>query len=411
MSAIYMAAWHVSLDEAPDLYHFAANTNWGADLAALGFSNEAATGYVYPPLWAYLLSPVAGSMSAISFFDLTRCFLTASFAGSVLLAWRFMQPKNISLAAFTLISLTIAEFTMPVQLGLILNQPQMLIILLVILAFERYSAGFFVIAGGLLGLAAALKIIPIFLVLIFILDRNWRAVGACFGTAAALAGTSLVIGGPELHVQFLDRLSRLNDLILIEGANTSFEVFLHQIFYPAHARLHVGSTVREAVNVLWISAVNYFALFGSLAAATISTQALAQNERIRVRLFLFLLAITFFSPLAWIHYFALPLLLAPGLRSVFTLNQTIWVAALMATFFSLPVVDLQVFAPSGLGMTQMVVSPAIITVFVLTVWFSIKTSRGVAISFSTAEAAQFKSQTSQIGTAAIGETVQQEIRY
>ena len=56
------------------------------------------------------------------------------------------------------------------------------------------------------------------------------------------------------------------------------------------------------------------------------------------------------------------------------LQSFLWFAGMLVVFFSLPVVRLQEFAPPGFAMTQMVLSPAIIAVFALTVWFSIKTS-------------------------------------
>lgn len=377
MSAIYMAARFIFLGEFGQIYaapegFFGTDIpdRWLDELNTLGFENEVAVPYVYPPLWAYLLSPFAGRVDPIVFFDITRLVLTACFGGAILAAWKLMRPQYLSMAIFSAISVAIAEATIPAQFALMLNQPQIFVVLLVILAFERYLARCFVTAGILLGVAAAIKITPIMLCLLFLLDRNWRAASTCMITAAFLAMISLLTFGLEPHLSFLGLLSQIDSLVPMIGLNTNLEIFLHQLAVPIEARLQdFGSSV-AGKNILWITLVNNAALVLALAISVTSTAKLPAEDRIRVRLFLFAIVFVVFGPLAWAHYYVLPLLLLPGLWGIFTLGQTGALVSLMVAIFSLPMTLISLLAVKNYGTFPMVCLPVILLVIVLTLKFS-----------------------------------------
>ncbi len=85
MSAVYMAARFAALGEwaqvynaPPDFFSKDIPERWASELSALGHAGEFPVPYVYPPLWAILLSPVAGNSDPMVFFNLTRIVTTAA---------------------------------------------------------------------------------------------------------------------------------------------------------------------------------------------------------------------------------------------------------------------------------------------------------------------------------------------
>ena len=168
MSALYMAARFFALGELgefynapPDFFGQDLPDRWAAEMAAFGHAEETAKPYVYPPIWAALLSPLAGAVDPMTFFNVTRVPLIGAYAGSMFLAWRLMRPQGFRAPYFMLVSILIASLTIPFLFSASLNQPQLLVVFLILLAFERYAAGRDIAAGAVLGLAAAIKLSPV----------------------------------------------------------------------------------------------------------------------------------------------------------------------------------------------------------------------------------------------------------
>lgn len=340
MSAIYMAGrfaaqgHDAAIYMAPhDFFSRQPPQVWVDELAPFGHAESFAVPFVYPPVWAFLAAPFAQASAPEAFFDATRIVTTAAFAGTILAAWRLMRPAGMSATIFAAVSVAVASVTVPFLFSASLNQPQAVVIFLIVLAFERYAAGRPAAAGLALGLAAAIKVTPIFLAVIFLADRNWRAALWAGGTAAAIGAASLAVAGPDLHLTFLDRVRQIEGLMPLIGFNMTFETVMHDFFVPMENH---PTSINKAlfVDTPWVSLLSRVLALAAVAAALWTTRTAERTLRIRLRLILVYLAVVFFSPLAWMHYYTLPLLLAPGMLGAWGLRRTALVTGLLVAGFS-----------------------------------------------------------------------------
>ncbi len=343
MSAIYMAGHFAWLGEdawiygaPPDFFSKLVPERWTEVLIGFGLKEEFAVPFVYPPIWAFLVAPMAGTMDPITFFDITRVVTTGAFGASILVAWRLMRPAGISATAFCVVSIVIASLTVPYLFSVSLNQPQFLVVLLILLAFERYQAGKPLLAGILLGVVAAMKISPVLLCLIFVADRQWRAVAACGLTAAGIAALSLAVAGWDLHMTFLERATQIEGLVPLIGFNMTFETMMYDFFVPMEHYENTASRVLGQ-DTPWVSALSKMLLIAAIWGTFRVTRGVEETARLKVRLILLYLAVVWFGPLAWMHYYTLPLLLAPGLIGIWTVRQVALITGAMTLGFMKPV--------------------------------------------------------------------------
>ena len=342
MSALYMAGRFAALGEwtqvynaPPDFFSKEIPDRWAAELTALGFEGEFPVPYVYPPLWALLLAPFAGATDPMTFFNITRIPMLAAYSGSIFVAWRLMQPAGVRAVYFVIVGILISSITVPFLFSASLNQPQFLVIFLILLAFERYAAGKPATAGAILGLAAALKVSPIFLVLIFLADRNWRATATCFGTAGGIAALSFLVAGPDLHWAFLDKVREVDGLVPLIGFNMNYETFMYDFFVPLQD-YDISRNKLLGIDTPAVTAAGKVAMILALAAALYWTRTLPREVRLRVRVIAVYTISVWFGPLAWMHYYTLPLLLAPGLVGVWSLRHVTLMTGLLTIGFSKP---------------------------------------------------------------------------
>ena len=340
MSAIYMAGRFAWLGEhswvygaPPDFFSKLVPARWTAELEHFALQEEFSVPFVYPPIWAFLVAPFAGQTDPITFFDATRIVTTAAFGASILVAWRLMRPRGVSATVFAAVSIVVAALTVPYLFSVSLNQPQFLVVFLILLAFERYAAGRPLLAGILLGVVAAMKISPVLLCLIFAADRQWRAVLACLGTAGLLALLSLLVAGWDLHMTFLERVAQVEGLVPLIGFNMTFETMMYDFFVPMQDYPHTLSTVLGQ-DTPWVSALSKGLMIAAIWGAFRVTGGLDAFARLRIRLILVYLAIVWFGPLAWMHYYTLPLLLAPGLVGLWSWRRVALITAAMFVGFS-----------------------------------------------------------------------------
>ena len=328
LAAIYIAGHFASVGDVAMIYggetaRFAVGNvpQWRGVLESHGITGQSGSHYVYPPLWSFVVAPFAAATDPIAFFNAGRILLIASLAGSVLVVWRLMKVP-LSPFLFALIAITFIETTIPAAAALSLGQPQLLVIFLILLAFERYASGREVTAGALLGLAAAIKVTPILLALIFVADKRWRAVGAAAGISAGLALLSIAIAGFEPHLVFMSGVSWMESLMPVVGLNLTFETVMHDFFVP-FVPCEPCSDPRMGVDTAWVALASKLLLAASLVAALWATATLPTADRIRVRLMLISTAALFFGPLAWMHYYTLTMLLFLGFASTLGLRLAV----------------------------------------------------------------------------------------
>src|SRR4029079_2915000 len=88
-------------------------------------------------------------------------------------------------------------FCPPVLINLHQGQPTMILLLLVTASWALDRSGRPAAAGALVGLAAAIKLFPAYLVVYFVARRRGRALISAGATFAALNLATLTILGPE----------------------------------------------------------------------------------------------------------------------------------------------------------------------------------------------------------------------
>ena len=170
LSALYLARHMVASGQAdlvyaaPKGFFGAVPPDWGPALAALGLAGEEVLAYVYPPLWAVLLAPVTEALSPAAFFRAAAVLEMALLAASVLLAWRLARGWAMPLWGWLMLSAALLAGSAISFQAVTQLQPQIVVVFLVLLAFERDAEERPVQAGAVLALAAALKLAPAALV-------------------------------------------------------------------------------------------------------------------------------------------------------------------------------------------------------------------------------------------------------
>ena len=322
LSALYFAAhfygagqWDMVYLPGPEVHLANPPAPWRALAEAEGWVEGDLSPYLYPPLWAALLAPLVAQVSAQGFFALGLAVNLAAIAGTIWLSYRLARrPEALGFPGWAGLSLLLVFATSPGMLSVWLNQPQIAVSFLTLAAFallaDRRDLG----AGALLGLAAAIKLTPALLVVIFVMERRWRALGAFVAVAGGLGLVSLAVAGWPLHQAFLDKLAAVEGQVTLSRITASLELALYLLgglfdgsatlaFAPPHMAPEPG----------WIGWVVRAALLAGLWASWAATRALPEPPRLWARLVAVLLVGLVTNPLAWTHYLLLPLLLLPGL--------------------------------------------------------------------------------------------------
>ncbi len=227
LSALYIAGhlWQTGQSEliyaAPPGFFGGHAASWDPVMADLGIAGKVTFPYVYPPLWAALLGPVTGLMGPQAFANAVLLIQMPMLAASVLMAARLMRPATMPMLTWALIGIVILLTSSQSYIALWHNQPTITVGFLVLLCFTCLDADRPIAAGTALALAAAIKLTPAALVLILLLDRQYRATLSFALFGAALGLLSLALTGTALHGTFLDSLGLIREGALISAVNVS----------------------------------------------------------------------------------------------------------------------------------------------------------------------------------------------
>jgi len=303
---------------------------WVAAVAAVGHGGEQTYPFIYPPWVAAVMAPVA-RFDPQAAMNLNLVVNVALVLGSILLARRIIGAA-IALGTWMLISLALLVPGVPLMSALLLGQTQILVFFLCLLAFERYIAGAFFAAGVALALAACLKITPAAFALIFLFDRNGRALAAFMVSGMVMLALSYAVAGPELHLTYLSHLRTISAYIYASFFAFSFETFLFEIWNAVRgtAPLHIDNEYIFA-KPGWISVMSTLGLLIATFVLWRVTQRVDHRRRTGAQLLGLALIVAIFAPLGWAHYYLLALFLLPGvlvvmpLRRAMTLLQIVWV--------------------------------------------------------------------------------------
>jgi alpha-1,2-mannosyltransferase len=157
------------------------------------------TGFDYPPFASLLVRPLAllSDSGAVALW--LWLSLACMVAGAVVVA-RTALPASWPR---TEIALVAAVAFAPAAYNYWHGQMNPVIFLLLALAFHSWVRERELRCGALLGLAAAIKLSPIVLVVLLLRRGWWRGAGAMVGTIAASLGVAVLVIGPSAVHTFL----------------------------------------------------------------------------------------------------------------------------------------------------------------------------------------------------------------
>lgn len=345
LSALYMAGYLISENRADLLYaapqgFFGGTPDaWVEPMASIGLAGQDVLPYIYPPLWAHLLAGPTSVLTPTAFFNFAATVQIPLIAISVILAWRIAADVAIPLWVWILTSIALLATSVISNVAIVQIQPQITVIFLTLLAFDRYRAGQPVVAGATLALAAALKLVPAGFILIFILDRNWRALAAFAAFGSALAFVSLIVAGPALHWEFLHAIGQFSAVVFITSINYSVNVALESVasllglvpqieFAQRNIRLDGGHLVLGLLGKAMMIAGLVWLIRG--------THALDYSARLAARIAGISLLLNMFGPIGWVHYYLLPLLFLPLTVTLLSLKRGIALILAIAVLTSRP---------------------------------------------------------------------------
>ncbi len=287
---------------------------WVAAVAQSGHAGEQTYPFIYPPWVAAVMAPISKAFTPMQVMNGAAVLNAAMMTASIFLAWRIMAPRQTPRWLWVVISVALLTTSSTSVLALALGQVQILVFFLCLLAFERYRARAFWVAGAALALAAAIKITPAALAVIFLWDRNWRALGGFFAVIAAVAAFSMLVVGGALNQQYFQIMDALNSQIFIAILAYSIEGFILQI-----SNLYQGIAPVITTNEYiypkpeWIDLAAKGVFLAGLVAAWLATRKLPAAMRMPRQLLALSLLVPIAAPLGWVHYFLLTAYLLPGL--------------------------------------------------------------------------------------------------
>jgi len=97
----------------------------------------------------------------------------------------------------------VLAFSFPLQVNLLYGQFYILILVLIVAACWCYVKERYVLSGALIAVAAACKVFPVLLVVLFLQRRNWRALAAFAASGIGTAALSIAVFGWNLHRTYL----------------------------------------------------------------------------------------------------------------------------------------------------------------------------------------------------------------
>ena len=180
------------------------------------------------------------------------------------------------------------------------TQAVTLVLLLAYLALARRRA---VLAGGLLAVAALVKVPVFFMGGFLLLTRRWRAAAAFGATVAALVGLSVVLYGPDVHRAWLGEA-------IGPHAGTALTALNNQSLVAQLARLWGDERVhsyRPSPLPAPVSAVRWAIAVAVVVGWIAARRRLRGHGALDLDFAMAVAVMPLLSPIFWIHYFLLSL--------------------------------------------------------------------------------------------------------
>ncbi len=334
---------------------------WFARQAARGNPGDVFP-YLYPPLWA-ALAAATGRATDLATVRLVAGWLNpALLAGCLILAHRIARPR-VAQEIWLIAGLAFLMLTSVGLIALGQDQPQILVAFLTLLAIERSEAGAPRTAGAALALAAALKLFPALLAIVWLATGKRRATMAFLLAGTALALASVALAGWPLHRDFLRVIRVVSATGLVTNLSYSFDGLVAQLFLADHVQF-IRSPARDpalGIRAGWnvVARPAVVGLIGiGLQAATLAfaIRALRRAREPAARAAAWAAALTFlafFGPVGWSYYYIAPAAFLPLLIDRFGTLRGLILLALLACPVSIATPGLDIALPGILRPLQL----------------------------------------------------------
>ncbi len=312
--AVYLAGKAFSMGDFASVYgpptemfSLDAPAAWSAIVDDLGINPDMTLyPYIYPPIWAALSAVTLSQIDPDVLLPFVSGINIAMFIGMVALAWRVtrtQQPMSIWLLVGVLFLASSTFGFVPIRQG----QWQILTSFLIILSLERARAGAHHQAGIALAFATSIKLYPLLLLVLWLARRDqWRNIPAFVVTLTAIGVASVVMAGTDLNMQFIDRITTISGSVLYTLLSYNFTVLLD-------GWTITGSPDEIGVKLTtpWISVLNKVLLLASAAVAFWAARRASPDQFYCAIVPIWLVAMSYFSPLSWSYHFMTAMAFAP----------------------------------------------------------------------------------------------------
>ncbi len=257
---------------------------------------------LHPPAYLLLIAPFVLPPIATGalLWDLVN-LLGLGVGVALIVRERGVRPTTWQLAIF----FVLLALWPPLQRAVLEGQVAPLLFLLFVLAWRWARHGRSTLAGGALGLAAALRLFPAFAVVYFLLRRDWRACFAATGVFIGYAALALPFVGVDGFVAYVTREAPANSAEWVHHPhNTSLTGLAHLIFTGS---FELPPIVPAPALATPLAALLVAVTLGLLAWRTVQRrrETFAADERTFLA---YLPGMLLVSPMSWLYYYVILLL-------------------------------------------------------------------------------------------------------
>jgi hypothetical protein len=253
--------------------------------------------YKYPPTFALIFAPLT-RLPFVPALTIWRIINLLMLVGACAL---LLRAYAVPLRSWAGAALLLLAFSLrPLADTLAYGQPDLLLLLLLAAALAALLRGQDRRLGAWIGIAAALKLYPAYLIGYALTQRRWRAAISALAAAALFGGLSLVAFGWPVHWTFLHDVLPATGVGTAWVENQTFNGLLNRLLSPEQVALlpDGGGAVRLATYA-W--ALGFTALTAWLTRP-------GGGLRHDIAYGMWIVAMLLILPSAWMHYEALLLI-------------------------------------------------------------------------------------------------------
>lgn len=257
---------------------------------------------VHPPSSVLLALPLQGFAYPTAF----RIWNLVSLAALAASVWLVVRNLGIRLSVWSAFpAVLLFSICDPLFQQMLQGQLNLILLLLIVGVWTADRAGRPLLAGGLLGAAAAIKLFPAFLVLYFLARRDWRAVAASAASLLLITLVTFGLLGWESYATYLSDVLPVAATWKAAWNNASLAGFWHKLFAPGPRNGELIPLLASPALALAGTAVSVAVVLLLLVPRVVR----ARTARARDLAFgLTITAMLLVSPVTWEHYFLLLLL-------------------------------------------------------------------------------------------------------